>query len=1115
MKMQWIVGFVLLSMFGTSYAAELELGDWHVIGPFKDEEFGNLDRTLAYEFEVEKDALANDIDISRTYLMKEFPGYLDLERRWKVRQDYADGFYNLLPRGPAPSRMEAVYLYRTIESDCDQTVSMYFRVQDFFKVWINGEAVFRHNKLTGQSRYQGPMRHKVALKKGINQLLVKNVSRWAEHGFAFAIDGMHDVTDPFYVDIHTVEKLTPEQYLNRFKFKAEPIPMYSPERFEIEESLASYSATPTAAAYDRTLVALERATRQVLAEGTPANVKAQADKVKAALETEVKALPPLVFITKPLHDQNAIAPYRTKGSLPSAICLLDPSKPDAEPTVIYSDPKMRIYDMSLSFDGETIFFSAKNEAMDYAWNIYEIGIDGNGFKQITTGDTADISPVELPNGRIAFISTRKQSFVGCQTQYAGLLFTMNRNGSDVRLISANIDSDHSPRVTNDGRIMFTRWDYGIEKNVFARHALWTVNPDGTGFQLVFGNTIEDPGGFWWAHPIPDRPEILAVFGPHHNHHAGMIGLLWDGKGPESPRGTGYRWITREFPVYGDRMYPDGYRTPYPLNEKQFLVSYGGFKQRPEWTLPNTTKKWVRRPESTMAPLKLLLLDAYGNEKVIYESPNGLSVYNAMPVEAKKKPPVYPDKISPLNWTYEDPESMNRSDAGADQTATMMVQDVYQGISRYVKRGEAKFISVIEQVQKSRILQGGEAWGHSPIIGRGTVHARRLVGLVPIEDDGSASFKVPAMRSVSLNVLDGEGKTLMRMGADIHVMPGESISCIGCHEQREHGFGAAPPMQGLPMALKKAPVTPEKQDWGTQGLIDYLTVVQPVWDKHCVECHSGSLPDASVDMTDDKTRFFSQSYEHLVDRDIVDHLSVFSLDHDEGTPNTVGAKVSKIDQYLSKEHCGSEVSWSDRFRVYCWIDANVPYYATYDSNLVDDRPRGLGMRDAWETENPNTTWATGDLQEVFDRRCADCHERDALNQSWLIPKRMKVYSDVWGDKALTSHGFGVKWGLVNKLGPEFRINLTHPSHSLLLQAPLSEASGGAGLCKNQDGSPVFADKADPDYQKSLKAIHVGSERLKQNPRIDMLGKESFVNALPACSDEDGPSKSGKNDADGRE
>ncbi len=1120
MKAKVVQLLLLIALVTSTVVADIRLGDWYCIGPFKDEEFGNIDRSLEIVFAPEADILAANkvgqggvlADVSKQYEMLPFPGYLDLARKWELRSDWSDGFYNLLPRGPAPSRNETVYLYRIIDTDKAGTVTAWVKFHDFYKVFLNGKEVARYQELDKFSRYQLASKIEMDLEKGENHLLIKNVSRWAEHGFSFGVEGQNEIEDNFYYDIfaHSIDSVKDARnYIERFKFSAEPIPMYSPAEYKIEESLAGFEPTPAAAVYDRQLKALEEESAKVLAKGSAKAVKAQASKLESFLDDQVKQLPPIIFIKKPLHHQNAIAPYDNMGSLPSAICMIDPSKPGSGEKVIYSEPDMRILDMSLSYDSKTIFFSGKRTTERYGWNIYEVGIDGKGLKQLTRGGYADIAPFELPSGRIAFVSTRRSTYVVCQGRAAGLLYTMNRDGTDVRLLSANIDSDHSPRVTNDGRILFTRWDYGIEKNVFTRHGLWTVNPDGTNLQLVYGNTVEDPGGLWEAWPVPGRPEILTVLGPHHTHHAGMIGLIWNGRGPEEPRGTGYRWVTRELPVYGDITYPDGYQNPIPLNEKQFLVSYGGMKYRQEW---KKTEEQRQRPYETFAPLKLLYLDAYGNEHVIHEAESGLSCYQPIPVQARPVPPMIPDKIPPVPWVAKDPESANRCDGSTEEIATMMVQDVYMGISRHVERGEAKYIAVMEQVAKSREMAGGEAWGHTPIIGRGTVHARRLVGLVPVEEDGSAFFTVPALRSISLNVLNDEGKTLMRMGSDLHVMPNEALSCIGCHEVRETGYGAAPPMLGARKALMKAPAEPKKQGWGTDGLIDYATVVQPVWDKHCVSCHSGATPEGNVNMTDDLTRFFNQSYDQLVDRDIVDHLSVFSLDHDEGTPNTVGAVVSRIDEFMDESHCGTQISWDERFRVYCWIDANVPYYGTNDYTTYPefaknlDGTRGIGARDGWESswqsKHSSPGWAQDDLQDVFDRRCADCHERDALNQSWFIPARMKVYSDAWGDKALTSHGIGVKWKLVQKLGPEYRINLTNPDHSLLLQAPLAEEAGGVELCREADGSPVFRSKADPDYVKSLAAIRVGADRLKEFPRIDAIGRDGFMNTVCNCCPEGG-------------
>ncbi len=1097
---------IFLAAFAFVANADVSLGKWHVIGPFKDEEFGNISRTIEFPFAPEKDALAESVSLDKTYQMLPFPGYLDLNRKWRVASEYLDGFYNLLPRGPAPSRNEATYLYRTIESDEAETLTAWLRMQDMYKVWVNGKLVENLSWISNLSRYNKPKSFKLPLQKGANHLLIKNVSRWAEHGFAFGIEGEHEIVDSHYVDVNTYSLETvaeAEKYIRAFKFSATPIPMNSPAEYKMDKALASMKATPGAAEYDQKLNSLEKDTVAFLkrVDEKSANdfeILEYAKRLENFLKTESKNLPPILFIRKPLHATNAIAPYHARVEGTSAICLFDPANPESEPKVIFEEEGTKIHNMSLSFDAKTIYFAARRKGSMWNWHIYKINVDGTNLTQLTKGNHDNISACELPNGRIAYISTQKRAFVVCQVVSAGSLYTMAADGSDIRLLSANIDSDHTPRVTNDGKILFSRWDYGVEKNVFARHALWTVNPDGTNLQLHFGNTIEDPAAFWDAQPIPGRQEILCTFGPHHNFQAGMIGLIWNGFGPEAPRGSGYRWVTREKPIYGDLTYGDAYQNPFPFNEKQFVASYGGESARPKWERPKNFQPWSKLPIEALAQLNIVYVDAYGNELLLHDPGDAVSAYHTQLLMPRVTPPVVADKIPPVPWNFEDPETMARTDANADQAATMMVQDVYQGISEHVQRGEAKFIAVMEQVTKTRRMAGGEAWGHTPIIGRGTVHARRLIGLVPVEEDGSAFFKIPALRSVSLNVLDKNGKTLMRMGSDIHVMPNENLSCIGCHEIREHGHGVTPPMTKQPLAVQKAPMIPQKQGWGTNGLLDYVSVVQPVWDKHCISCHSGANPKGNVNMTDDKTRFFNQSYDHLIDRDIVDHLSVFSLDHDEGTPKTVGAIVSQIDKYMSKDHCKSEISWEERFRVYCWIDANVPYYGTNDYITYPefaknaDKVRGIGARDAWESQSKFTNWAQGDLQEISDRRCSSCHERKVLNQSWFPPLVMNVRSDVWGDKALTSHGFGTgKWKLVNKLGPEFRINLTNPAYSLFLQAPLSKEAGGAGLCQRENGEAVFKDKNDPDYQKALKAIQLGSDRLKQFPRIDMIGIKGFV------------------------
>ena len=850
--------------------------------------------------------------------------------------------------------------------------------------------------------------------------------------------------------------------VGQFKFDVTRIPMYDPPQLEIDEALAAQVA-PSAGgrAYVEKLQSLKPLAEQALGNKPEAIVDV-ARQIDRAMSEEIVSLGPIVFIRCPAFETNAIAPFSAEGAAPASICVFDPSQPTKQPRVIFHEPETVLYDMNLSYDAKTVFFSAKRPGVEGGWHIYEIGVDGKNLRQITDGPADDISPVLLPSGELIFVSTRANTWVQCQGYQASLLYACDRDGGNVRKLSANIDSDHSPQVLNDGRVLFTRWDYGVEKNVFARHALWTMNPDGSRMQLFFGNTIEDPAAFWEARPIPGRPEVLSTFGPHHSYHAGMIGLVWDHLGVEAPRGKGFRWITQELPSYHDLTFPHGYQDAFPINERLFLVSYGGDGHKRN---------------------RLYLLDDRGNRKCIFEDEQ-LGCWAPMLLAARKTPPVIIPQADNPEYVYRDPVEVNRKPD--DLWGTFLLSDVYQGISDYVEPGEAKYLQIMEQVQKSRRMASGEAWGHTPIIGRGTVHVRRLVGIVPIEPDGSAHFKAPALRNISFNLLDADGKLLMRMGSDMHVMPGEVTGCVGCHpKSRQLAADAKRPLS--------APVMPRKPDWGTDGLIDFVKVVQPVLDKYCVECHAGPTPDGAVDLSNDKTRFFNMAYDNLIDRGLVYHLNVFAYGHNQNTPKTIGSFVSPIAKYLdTSEHSGHEIPWDDRLRVYTWIDANVPYYGTYTYTKV----RGIGARDSWDGGNPDG-WLRKDLVPVFKRRCFDCHKRTVYNPAWYTPGAAVVTSKVWTPQGITAHGFPARYPMSGLVGPEFRLNLTHPEYSQLLTAPLAEEAGGMGLCRNEQGQPfVFKDASDPDYRTMLGALRQGAEQLKANPRMDMPeGYAALANYVP--------------------
>ncbi|MDP6633860.1 MAG: hypothetical protein QGG42_03100 [Phycisphaerae bacterium] len=1059
--------------------AGVKLGAWYAVGPFKDEAFGNIARSFPVVFGPEEDTLAAEnggADLTKAYQAKKFPGMLDTKRTWVKHPEWSDGYRNILPRGPAPSRNESVYLYRTITAKKAIRLAGRFRTEDFWRVWLNGKPVKSFPRV---SRYPGVAGVNIVLKAGVNHLLIKITSRWAEHGFSFSAEGLTPVyrprpktpvsaaNPPYAGEAYSKDAKFMAQCIDRlkaFESAPAPIPMYSPAKFEIDEYLnRMYPPSADVEAYVKQLAAAKSDALAAL-KAVGAGVSDAGERVVSACakidkmyDDQIAKLPPVIFIRRPMMRVNAIAPFQYSTVQSSSICAFDPADRDKPARVIFEKPGFSIYDMDLSYDAKTIYFSAKDSS---GGHIYAIGADGKGLRQLTTGPHDNISPTELPDGRIMFVSTRVGTWVQCQGRKSSNLFSMKADGTDIRHLSANIDSDHTPRVMNDGKVLFTRWDYGIEKNVFARHALWAMNPDGTSFQLVFGNTIEDPAAFWKGRSIPGRPEIVCVLGPHHSYQAGMIGIVTTHFGPEASRGRGFRWVTRELPVYGDRSYPNGFQDPFPINAKQFLVSYGG----------------------DGGPNRLYMLDDCDNRKCIYEDAK-LGCWYPMLLTPRKVPPAIPPQSKEVPFAFKDPEGRNRNPDG-DSFGTLFVQDVYQGISAHVRRGQAKSLMVMEQVQKSRCMSGGEAWGHTPIIGRGTVHVRRVLGVVPVEKDGSAHFTAPALRNISLNLLDADGKLLMRMGSDMHIMPGERRSCVGCHEVREKDM--VPPVTAgkRPIAAMRPPSTPKQPDWGTNGLIDYIRVVQPVLDKYCIKCHAGATPKGGVNLTSDRTRFFCQSYDSLVDRGLANFVNVFAQGHDNGTPVSEGSYTSKINKYIdTKKHCKKDIPLADRQRIYTWIDANVPYYGSYTYTRL--RSRRIGARDSWGGKGGGP-WVKDGVAPVFKKRCYSCHERKAFNPAWFTPGNITITSKLWTDRGIMAHGFPGRYPMSGLLGPEFRINLSNPEHSSLLAAPLAKTAGGMGLCKSADGKPyIFKDKTDPDYQTILKSIGVGAKELKDHPRQDML------------------------------
>jgi len=752
----------------------------------------------------------------------------------------------------------------------------------------------------------------------------------------------------------------------------------------------------------------------------------------------LESLPPIALITRhPLSRPNAIncdiwqSRPRKNGC---SIRVFDPARPKEPARTIFRDDDGCIYDMNVSYDARVLFFSYRSKGDPY-WHICRIATDGSGWKQLTDGPYYDISPVLLPDGDILFVSTRRGGYTLCQPGPASNLHRMGPDGGNIRCVSMNTLADFSPHMLPDGRVLFTRWEY-IDRDLTYRQSLWTQNPDGTGYQLYFGNTIRDVGTFWQARPLPGRSDrLVATFAPHHGWPHGAIGYVDTRYGPEGPRGKGFAWISREPRHIGDTAHEWSFRDPFPLSDSTFLVSYGGGARR----------------------FRIFLLDARGQGRLVYEDPN-IGCYNPLPLRPVPAPPVI---------------ASTRGREGIAQ-GTFVLQDACCGLAG-VERSRVKSLRIMEQVRKSEDLVS-RAYDQSPVMSYGTYYAKRCWGTVELAADKSACFRAPAMREIYFQLLDADGRELQRMTSAAQIMPGQSLGCIGCHEPRH----LAPPAARGPLAARRPPVLPRRPRFTRDGIVDFPTVVQPVLDKYCVKCHSGPRPKGGMTLTGDKTRLFNMAYDNLLGRSrsyrrhdmatgemlprekergkpLVHFFWLLRTPTAVNLPLCTGSHASRLLEHIDTTHCGREIPLEDRRRIYLWIDADVPYYGTY----AHSRPRSPGRRDLCtdvETGRPSA-WFARDFLGVYNRMCASCHGR------YPHPND---HGNIWDGR--------LAW-----------INFSNPALSPALTAHLAKPAGrGITGTRNGKRPPIFRDTSDRDYQAMLKAIEVGKALMLANPSADMPG-----------------------------
>jgi hypothetical protein len=465
------------------------------------------------------------------------------------------------------------------------------------------------------------------------------------------------------------------------------------------------------------------------------------------------------------------------------------------------------------------------------FQLFTVDIDGRELRQLTRHDSNNFNACWLPDGGIVFLSDRKPAFAYCWQTTTPILWRSDGDGTAPRRISANYLNDFTPSVMQNGRILFSRWEY-VDRPAIPIQSLWSINPDGTLLRGVFGNRVLSPATFMDAREIPGTSaEILCTMTAHNGPCRGAVGRIDLTRGANSQ--AAIRNLTPEVAI-GEVARGNGnsvrgpYLHPWPLDDEWYLVSRAGTIQ---------LRDQDGRSVDDLLPRR-----------------GGLGFYNPQPIRSRER------EFEVLPHT--DPA------AAHDAWATVLMQDVYQGLGAAVPRGSIERLAVIQEIEKPLgIDPDRRAFGFQfPVVSCGATYApKRVWGFAPVEADGSAYFKVPARQPIYFLPLDDQGRAVQRMRTFTHLMPGELQSCVGCHADRNQatpnaGAGLTTPAA----AVGGAPVDLEPPEWGREGF-SYAHVVQPVWDRHCLTCHDGEDAAAGLDLCGDRTDFFNVSYEHLVRR----------------------------------------------------------------------------------------------------------------------------------------------------------------------------------------------------------------------------------------------------------
>lgn len=577
--------------------------------------------------------------------------------------------------------------------------------------------------------------------------------------------------------------------------------------------------------------------------------------------------------------------------------LRGPICQDMGPAKVIRNSSAYLGELCLDWDGEKILLSSGDEKSG-PWGIYEMDTNGNQWTKAFEDPNPEVDYYDacyLPDGRIITTATVGFNGVPCVSggDYVANLQLIEKDRKTARRITFDQDINWNPEVYPNGRVVFMRWEYTDSAHYFSR-VLMTMNPDGSDQQEFYGSNSYWPNAIFYHQHIPgSSTKFVGIVTGHHGvPRKGELILFDVARGRIETQGAVQKFPFRGKPIENitkdqlvDHIKPY-FLHPRPLNDELILAAM---------------------QDDGAAPWRIVLVDIYDNVLTLWEAPDA-NYYEPIPLKSTPTPAYRPDMVNLEK-----------------KTCNVYMANVYRGQKTLegVPKGKVKKLRVFNYEYAPR-----HAGGHYAIGMEGPWDVRVLHGTVDVEEDGSCMFEFPANTPLSVQPIDEEGRALQMMRSWLVGMPGETISCIGCHESQN----AAAPAGLSTVASRKPPqqIQPwygERRGWG------FDREIQPLLDRKCVGCHNGTttaktkigtpIPDFSF--RKNVWGGFSGSYIAL-------HPYVRRNgpegDYHVLTPLEFHATTSELIQMLKKGHKNVKLSKEDWDRLYTWIDLNVPYYGTW-------------------------------------------------------------------------------------------------------------------------------------------------------------------------------------------